>query len=208
MRRLLLPISAAAVVLAVVVLAFKVRARPERKANDKALAQAEAQFKRGEDRVETLPALERSRAKAQLAQVPVPVPREAPPKPTETPEPAEGPLSPREPGSEPTEANQGPVPTGPEIINSGEPDVAEQMELATQMFDRGDYPGAEDVALHVLAREPDNARMTRIVVSSACATGNIERAKEYYGRLPTRDQKQMQKRCNKWGVRLGDELTP
>ena len=80
------------------------------------------------------------------------------------------------------------------------------MAEANQLYDRGDFLTAEEAALEVLAKHPNNIRMLRIVVSTSCATDNVAKAREYYARLPARDQRQMARRCGNWGVTLDDGL--
>jgi hypothetical protein len=94
--------------------------------------------------------------------------------------------APAEPPAEPTvERPQG-----------GDPDA----HAATESYDRGEYEQAAEKALAVLGREPDNVRMLRVATSSSCFTGEVDRAKELYARLPKKDKRDIAKRCAKVGV--------
>lgn len=86
-------------------------------------------------------------------------------------------------------------------------DLNSRMRAANKSYDRGDYPQAEEQALVILEEQPANTRMLRIVVSASCITGKHEQAQEYYAKLPARDQKDMRKRCQDWGLKLEDEDT-
>jgi hypothetical protein len=182
----------AAVALAVIALAIKVRTPQEVEIDPAKLQRAEAEYKRQKAIAESVPALDRANVRASAVA----------PSPPDEPEPA-----------------RQPVPTAGEVTTVDSARVADRttlyvppggmdlqlkgsMEEATRLFDRGDYPGAEEAAIAILELHPRNIRMLRIIVSSACAAGNVERAKEYFDQLPARDQEQMRKRCDKWGVSL------
>jgi hypothetical protein len=195
-RRLILPVASAAVVAAVIVLALKVRARPETAVDASDLEQAQARYRRRSDAAHAVPALDRAQARAAAA---AGAPGAAPPAPDPAPPFAATPI---EPAPVPRE------PPGGVTLDTGPDDALKaSMDEANRLFDRSDYPGAEAAALDILAHHPRNIRMLRIVVSSACASGNTERAKEYYAALPARDQAQMRSRCGKWGIQLGDDVS-
>jgi hypothetical protein len=78
----------------------------------------------------------------------------------------------------------------------------ERMEEAAMLYDRMDLEGAVAVAATVLAEEPDNVRMLRIVVSARCLMGQAEPAREHWKRLPPADQKQMTARCARFKITL------
>jgi hypothetical protein len=75
-----------------------------------------------------------------------------------------------------------------------------KMTEATRLYDRGDYEGAGAAAAEVLAQQPDNVKMLRVAVSSACIMGDQATARSYFGRLPPRDQRQMERRCGRYSV--------
>lgn len=85
------------------------------------------------------------------------------------------------------------------------PDKADpryQMVLgeANKAYDRQDFDEARTIATKVLAKDPTNARMLRIMVSSHCIEGDQAAAQTYYDKLPEFDRQQMAKRCATYGV--------
>lgn len=79
------------------------------------------------------------------------------------------------------------------------------MDEANKAYDRGDYEDAKQVAGRVLAQDPSNVRMLRILVSASCIDGDSSGAMSYYARLPAGDQEQMRTRCARYGVSFGDK---
>jgi len=79
------------------------------------------------------------------------------------------------------------------------------MDEANQRYDRGDYEGAVEAAEALLKTQPSNVRMLRILVSANCILGNPDDATAAYGRLPGRDQRQMQKRCARYGIEFDEQ---
>jgi hypothetical protein len=75
-----------------------------------------------------------------------------------------------------------------------------QMDAANKLYDKAEYEGAMEAALEILETNPKIVRMLRIVVSASCIMGEEERAKKYYEDLPPRDQRQMARRCKRYGV--------
>jgi hypothetical protein len=181
-------VSAVALVAALIVLALKVRARQEVDVDQAELQRAEAQYKQRASQLQPpTPALDRAQARA--TSIPPPTASAADRRSPPDVVPSAG-----------ERASVDPVVT---VQRTPDEQLKARMDAATRLFDRGDYPGAEDAAVSILEANPRNIRMLRIVVSSACATGSVDRAKEYYARLPSRDQEQMQRRCDKWGVQVG-----
>ena len=88
------------------------------------------------------------------------------------------------------------------------PDQATQMDEANKLYDQGDYDGAQKQALRVLEQLPDSVRMRRIVVSTACMGGDNEVASKHYALLPARDQGDMTRRCERYGVSLKPTTAP
>lgn len=80
-----------------------------------------------------------------------------------------------------------------------------QMNEANRFYDKADYEGARDAALEVLGNNPDNVRMLRIVVSTSCIMAEEEMATRYYQSLPDRDQRQMARRCARYGVEFDQQ---
>jgi hypothetical protein len=85
------------------------------------------------------------------------------------------------------------------------PDKADprfQMVLgeANKAYDRQDFDEARTIATKVLAKDPTNTRMLRIMVSSHCIEGDQAAAQSYWDKLPEFDRQQMTKRCATYGV--------
>ena len=74
------------------------------------------------------------------------------------------------------------------------------MDEANKLYDQGDYEAAQKQALRVLEQDPKSVRMRRIVVSSACMGGDADTAHKHYGLLPAKDQADMAKRCERYGI--------
>jgi hypothetical protein len=78
------------------------------------------------------------------------------------------------------------------------------MELANKAYDRQDFDEATTLAMKVLAKEPDNVRMLRVMVSANCIGGDSGIAQTYYEKLPKFDRDQMKQRCDRYGVVFKD----
>lgn len=78
------------------------------------------------------------------------------------------------------------------------------MELANKAYDRQDFDEAIAIAGKVLAKDPTNVRMLRVMVSANCIAGDSAVAQEYYVKLPDFDRNQMKTRCDRYGVTLTD----
>jgi hypothetical protein len=76
------------------------------------------------------------------------------------------------------------------------------MDEANKHYDRGDYESASKQALRILEKDPTNVRMLRIVVSSACLMGDSDAAIKYNVSLPPNDQRDMHRRCERYGITL------
>lgn len=87
---------------------------------------------------------------------------------------------------------------------SEDADLQSRMRDINRMFDRRDYETALAEAKEVLKEKPGNVRMLRVVVSSACMMGNEPEARSHYDQLPPRHQRQMQRRCSRYGVSFED----
>ena len=74
------------------------------------------------------------------------------------------------------------------------------MSEANKAYDRGDFDDAREIALRVLAQEPSNVRMLRIMVSASCIEGDSVEAQKHYLKLPAHDRAQMRTRCGRYGV--------
>jgi type IV secretory pathway VirB10-like protein len=96
-----------------------------------------------------------------------------------------------------------PPPVAQESLTSSKLEAA--MDDANKAYDRGDYEDARQVAGRVLAQDPSNVRMLRVMVSASCIDGDGSVALSYYARLPPVDQEQMRTRCARYGVSFGDK---
>lgn len=78
------------------------------------------------------------------------------------------------------------------------------MDRANKAYDHQDFDEAKAIAGKVLAKQPTNVRMLRIMVSSSCIDGDVAVAQKYYPSLPKYDRDQMKMRCDRYGVTLTD----
>jgi hypothetical protein len=84
------------------------------------------------------------------------------------------------------------------------PKIEAVMDQANKAYDRSDFEEAKAIAGKVLAKQPGNVRMMRIMVSSACIEGDNPVAQKWYEQLPKPDREQMKVRCDKYGVTFKD----
>lgn len=78
------------------------------------------------------------------------------------------------------------------------------MAEANKAYDKMELDDARAYAQRVLKRLPTNARMLRIMVSSACIEGDQPEAQKHFNLLPERDREQMKTRCMKYQVQFTD----
>lgn len=156
-----------------------------------------------------------------------PAPTAAPGSDTETaaaPEPESSKVASR-PASLPVRAAQPPTPSSqPSVSSSGggesgeapvvnvtqelakpNPRLDAVMAEANKAYDRGEFDEAKGIALKVLAKDPANARMLRIVVSANCIDGDAAEAQKHYLSLQPPDREQMKVRCARYGVSFNDK---
>lgn len=74
------------------------------------------------------------------------------------------------------------------------------LELASKAYDAQDFDQATAIAGKVLAKDPKNVRMLRIMVSANCIQGDSVLAQQHYEKLPPFDREQMKTRCDRYGV--------
>lgn len=79
------------------------------------------------------------------------------------------------------------------------------MAEANKAYDHGEYDDAKSIASRLLARQPGNVRMLRVMVSASCIDGDALAAQASYARLPPADQAQMRVRCARYGVAFADK---
>ncbi|HEY5935535.1 MAG TPA: tetratricopeptide repeat protein [Kofleriaceae bacterium] len=87
--------------------------------------------------------------------------------------------------------------------------VEEAMKEASQAYDRQDYDEAKELANRLLAQDPNNVKMRRILVSSACMQGDPGEAQKHFDLLPTSgDARQvMRVRCKREGIVFTETAT-
>lgn len=114
------------------------------------------------------------------------------------------------PPAQPSDTSSGetPVPSLDNVtITPGQPNpkLDAVMAEANKAYDRGEFDEAKTTALKVLAKDPANVRMLRIVVSANCIDGNSAEAQKHYLSLPQVDREQMKVRCERYGVSFNDK---
>jgi hypothetical protein len=103
----------------------------------------------------------------------------------------------------PTMEREAPEPAIDEMMKAN-PKLDAIMDQANKAYDRQDFEEARAIAGKVLAKQPGNVRMLRIMVSSSCIDGDSAIATKYYPQLPKLDRDQMKLRCDRYGVTLTD----
>jgi len=82
----------------------------------------------------------------------------------------------------------------------GNPKLESLMDEANKAYDRGEFDEAKSLATKALVKMPANARMLRILVSTACIEGDSNEAQRHYNQLPPSDRAQMKVLCDRYGV--------
>ena len=131
-----------------------------------------------------------------------PVAAAPPPAPPPTPAPVAPPAPPETPA--PALATGDP-PAAPAASDAAEVRLDAAMAEANKAYDRGDLDDAKTIAARLLARQPDNVRMLRIMVSASCIDGDSAMAQASFARLPPPDQAQMRVRCARYGIAFPDK---
>ncbi|MDB4963760.1 MAG: hypothetical protein JWP01_3759 [Myxococcales bacterium] len=126
---------------------------------------------------------------------PPPLPRDAAP-PVRDARPADASTA----SSTPPPTLDGPAPTGTEIQK-----LDALMSEASKAYDGAYYDDAKTVAAKVLAIQPTNVRMLRIMVSASCIDGDSVEAQKHYLNLPVPDREQMKIRCARYGVSFNEK---
>ncbi len=96
-----------------------------------------------------------------------------------------------------------PAPAAEEESSSGDEVEVDDVRAP---FDSGRFMEALELAEAYLERDPDQAYIQRVAVTSACATGEIDTALDYYEQMNERDQRTSQHRCSRYNVDLEAEL--
>lgn len=115
--------------------------------------------------------------------------------------PPEAPAITEEPPPPPRSPREAPTPD-----NGGDPrlEISTAKDEANRLYDKMDYEGAMAKATYVLAKEPGDIRMIRVVVSAACQLGDADKAKQFWLQLPPHDQNQMTRRCQRFGITFSE----
>ena len=96
-----------------------------------------------------------------------------------------------------------------DVLHLGENDprlmASAAFDEANRAYDRGDFENARAMANKLLSKNPGNVRLMRIVVSSACMTGDTsDTVAATYRQLPPNDREQMKVRCERYNVHFAD----
>lgn len=198
-RRIAALVAAAAAVLsAVVVLVFRVKAEPDVAVSDQALREAQASFERA-------------------SRVPPPPPTPAIPPPTlrspepEAAEPAarQGESERRIPRVPPTMASGlrregrdrgGEVPS--DLPADASPELVQKRNVVSEAYDHGDFEAAFRASEDFLHLQPDNDYVKRVAAVSACALGEQNAALKHYQEATEANKRIIKLRCNRYGVEL------
>jgi hypothetical protein len=85
-----------------------------------------------------------------------------------------------------------------------EADVEDIVSRALQAYDRGDLEAARAAGLEVLAREPRDLRILRLLVDIACIEGEQTEAQAHFSALPDRDRVDLVPKCQRYGITLDE----
>lgn len=88
----------------------------------------------------------------------------------------------------------------PDVDNDPRLELSTAKDEVNRLYDKQDYEGALANGIAVLAKEPGDIRMLRVVVSAACQLGDADKAQQYWAQLPPHDQSQMTRRCQRFGI--------
>jgi hypothetical protein len=92
----------------------------------------------------------------------------------------------------------------PDDPDRANPHLDSLMAEANKAYDRGDLDDARSQAEKIVATNPNNVRMLRIVVSVACLDGDQAAAQKAFDALPRPDKEQMKIRCARSGMTFND----
>jgi hypothetical protein len=194
--------SGAAVLVAVVILVLKVRAAPHEPEVDP------GELARAASRAVATPPAPPPAAPA-LAAGPPPATRftardgESPRRPTPQPGAAIADLAAAaDPGGQVPDSPRGvaaePVPPPADPEGAFQDVISE----AIRLYDEGDHESARVQAIAALASDPSNQRLLRIATASSCILGEADQARAFYERLSPASQRQMVRRCSRYGIEL------
>ena len=89
-------------------------------------------------------------------------------------------------------------------MQHADPNNDSLMDEANRAYDKQEFEEARTIANRILAKEPTNVRMLRIMVSAACVEVDQAEAAKWLQKLPTADQAAMKTRCTRYGVTFPD----
>lgn len=92
----------------------------------------------------------------------------------------------------------------PEEMQKADPNADALMDEANRAYDKQEFEEARTIANRILAKDPTNVRMLRIMVSAACVEVDKDEAAKWLGKLPPGDQQAMKTRCTRYGVTFPD----
>lgn len=178
---------AAVILVALVVLAFKVHDKPSVHVPERAITRAE----RVHDRF--------ARTGSQRS-TPPPRPIPPPPIPAHRPPPASAQPSRPQPAARPNRRPQlAAVHRGREGAAAG---AFAGLDRVRHAYDSGDYEQALKLASQYLQRHPHDGYALRVAAVAACAVGARDAAVEYHSRMVARDKHITEIRCKRFGFKF------
>ena len=202
-RNAALVAAAAAVLSAVVVLVFRVKAEPDVAVSDQALREAQASFERA-SRVPPPPPA--------TPAIPPPTLRSAEPEAPPEGEPAarQGETERRIPRLPPTMASgvrregrdRGASGTPSDLPADASPELIQKRNVVSDAYDHGDFEAAFRASEDFLHLQPDNDYVKRVAAVSACALGDHNAALKHYQEASEANKRIIKLRCNRYGVEL------
>jgi hypothetical protein len=106
------------------------------------------------------------------------------------------------PAVEPAALGAGPFGRAAQAVNESGEVIGGDAGEAVELYDSGDYENARAKAIQALAANPNDERMLRIATSSSCVLGDADQARVYHARLTPLGQRQLARRCKRYGVEL------
>jgi cell division protein FtsN len=97
-----------------------------------------------------------------------------------------------------------PPPRTPEELQKADPNNDSLMDEANKAYDKQEFEEARAIANRILAKDPTNVRMLRILVSAACVEVDQAEAAKWLAKLPPNDQNAMKTRCTRYGITFAD----
>ena len=189
-RSIVLVTATVAVLGALLVLFFQVRAAPEHEVPEEALAQARAQYERSQTRREP----EDFQADRSAA---APPPRLPPAPATGEPSGDEPPQT--RPAVRRSVSNVRPA-TGTDPVMP--PSSTAGQDRVRTAYDENDFETALNLAQTHLNEFPGDGYVQRVAGVSACAVGQEDIARKYYAVMTATDQAIVARRCSRYGIVL------